>query len=126
MSLIARQTNAGVPVLYTPFRFRFLHRRLNQNRDISSIEHPLEEIISKLYIQYDKKFKEIKIRENGGISINIFFFDKICSFLNLCTIFNIYMINRSIRTNIIFSNSNITHLVTKIYVKLVKIAKPIY
>jgi hypothetical protein len=88
-NLVAKQTDVGVPVLYMPyfdFRRRIIKHRVQESK--SDFILPLEIILSKIYIQYDDK-KSIVFDKNdkeSTIEMNVFFFDKICSYLDLTEI----------------------------------------
>jgi hypothetical protein len=85
---VARVTNEGTPVLYLPFKHR-------HDDDIGANirETPAEIFFSKIYVVYDIGSEKKISTNNGTIKMGIYFFDKICSQLNLYDIissFNTY------------------------------------
>jgi hypothetical protein len=103
-TLVAKQTNDGIPVLYMPCSSSSFFARMQRSQsrfDEADFDFPLELLLRNIYINYDKKERILCSTKKTSefnrigyeiITVSVYFFDKICSYLDL------YEIVKSLRS----------------------------
>jgi hypothetical protein len=118
-SVIARKTSSGVPVLFMPYKFPN-----KKHGKAELVENSLDSILSKIYIDYKPEktitLKKALYRESEPeIHINVFFVDKICSYLNLYEIVNCMTSSTANNTFVFYELLHYAHY--KMDVKLINL-----
>ncbi len=101
MSVVSRKTSSGIPILYMPRKwYQFDSDDLDKTKTSSNGIIEIEKLFSRIRIYYDldktmevMPKQSINLFDKNTVFVTIYFFDKICSFLNMCEIVNLIKIN---------------------------------